>query len=168
MKLAFATLALPNCVTLGWLLFWLQKITLIRFWWECACACACVCRTLNAGLSFSSSHYHSPERHPTGVDTFNDRHLLFLSPVSPPPSPSYILYQMHVLFIFFLKFFKLEDNCYTILWWSLPSTNMNQSSYIYIIYIYISPPSCSSLPPLHPSRSSQSGLGSLYSTAASY
>ena len=53
-------------------------------------------------------------------------------------------------------FILLEDNCFTMLWWSLLYVIMSQS-YIHVciyIYIYISP--LFSLPLLHSSPSSQS------------
>ena len=62
-------------------------------------------------------------------------------------------------------FLLLEDNCFTVLWWSLPYINVNQSE------LSIPPPSRTSPPPhtFHPYRSLQSArLGSLCYTAASH
>ena len=33
-------------------------------------------------------------------------------------------------------FFKLEDSCFTMLWWSLPYINTSQYSYIYCVYTH--------------------------------
>ena len=67
-------------------------------------------------------------------------------------------------------FILLEDNCFTMLSWSLLYISMSQS-YIHVyIYIYIDHPSSASLlPVLHPSPSSQSTrLSSLCFAATSH
>ena len=68
-------------------------------------------------------------------------------------------------FYFWLFFFKLEDNCFTVLCWILPHNNANQRKYTYIPSLLSLP----STPSSHPSRLSQStGLSSPCYTAASH
>ena len=51
------------------------------------------------------------------------------------------------LFVVVLKIFSLEDNCFTVLYWSLPYINMNQPK-VYICPLPLEPPSHSTPHPM--------------------